>query len=116
MLGDFRVDLEELVIRLNGLLTELERMAATQTQILNNTKKILKQEILMSEELDALSARVEETLSVEQSAIVLINGIAARIDAAKDDPVKMRALAAELTSKSAELAAAVAANTPPNPE
>lgn len=69
----------------------------------------------MSDQIVALTQRVAEVESVDQSAIVLIQGLATQIAAIKDDPVAIQALADRLNAKSAELAAAVTANTPPTP-
>jgi chromosome segregation ATPase len=70
---------------------------------------------LMSAALDKLTAKVTETTSVMQSAVTLIAGLADQIRQLKDEPVKLEALAAELDTKRAELAAAVSANTPATP-
>jgi len=69
----------------------------------------------MTAELDTLTAKVEETTTIEQSAIELLNGLSAQIASLKDDPAKLQALSDSLSSKSAELAAAIAANTPAAP-
>jgi hypothetical protein len=71
--------------------------------------------------LDALAAQVTSTTSAEASAITVLNGIAARIQAAVDAAVAGGASAADLApvqaevdslkASSAALAAAVAANT-----
>ena len=69
-------------------------------------------------ELDDLTAQVQASNDVAASAVILINGIAARIAAAGVDPAKLAALTANLKSESDTLAAAVAANTvaaPPAP-
>jgi hypothetical protein len=81
---------------------------------------IIKRLKQMSKELDDLTARVHANSDVLDSAVALINGIAARIEAAGVDPVKLQALTEELQKKDDELAAAVVANTPapqpvPNP-
>ena len=65
----------------------------------------------MSAELDALTAQVTENESLEQSAITLIQGIAAQLAAAKDDPVKIQALADSLHTSASALADAITANT-----
>ena len=70
---------------------------------------------IMSVELDALEAEVTKNTAVDQSAIVLLNGLAAQITALKNDPVKLQAFADSLKSSSASLAEAVAANTPAEP-
>ena len=64
-------------------------------------------------ELDDLKAAVTKTEGVADSAITLIQGLAAQIQAAKDDPVAMENLATELSAKADVLAAAVQANTAP---
>ncbi len=69
----------------------------------------------MSVEFDAMTAQVQANNDAIDSAIVLINGIAARITAAGVDPVQLQALTTELQSKDAALAAAVVANTPVTP-
>jgi len=67
----------------------------------------------MAGELDALTAEVANNTTVEKSALVLIQGFAARLDAAGTDPVKLKALSDSLKANDDELAAAVAANTVP---
>jgi len=71
-----------------------------------------KREIAMSVELDALTVKVQETTTVAQSAIALINGLAAQIADLKDDPAALQALADSLGASSTALAAAITANTP----
>jgi len=71
--------------------------------------------------LDALAAAIAKVTTVEDSAIVLINGIAARVQAAVDAALAGGATAAELApvqaevdalnAKADELSAAVIANT-----
>lgn len=69
-------------------------------------------------DLTALTADVTETLSAEEAAITLINGLADEIRAAGTDQAALDDLAGKLTSEAASLAAAVTANTPavPAPE
>lgn len=71
----------------------------------------------MAGELDALTAKVEENTSVDQSAIVLLNGLKQKLDEAiaSGDPTKLQALSDALGASNAALAAAVAANTPAEP-
>lgn len=80
--------------------------------ILALLRALVAQEKAIMKELDDLTTQVQATDDAEQSAIALINGIAARIDAAGTDPKALAALTASLKSKSDELAAAVVANTP----
>jgi len=76
--------------------------------------------------LDQLAAQVQANTDVEASAVIALNGVAARIQAAVDAALANGATAAELAPVQAEvdglnasataLAAAVAANTaPPTP-
>ncbi len=62
--------------------------------------------------IDDLTSQVEANTSVEGSALVLINGFAARLAAAGVDPTKLAQLQSELKNSGDALAAAVAANTP----
>ncbi len=66
----------------------------------------------LMKELDDLSTQVQDNDDVEASAVLLINGIAARIAAAGVDPAKLSALTSSLKGSADALAAAVAANTP----
>jgi len=73
-------------------------------------------EVHMSQEMDALKVEVTNTKAGIDSAIVLINGIAGQIVDAAGDKTASLALAAELKTKVAELATAVAAaGTQPAP-
>lgn len=63
-------------------------------------------------DLTELTAAVAKDTEVDQSAITLLNGLKAALDAAGTDPVALKALSDQLGSNSDALAAAVAANTP----
>ncbi len=63
-------------------------------------------------ELDTLTADVAAETTVEKSAITLLQGLKAQLDAAGTDPVKLAALSTQIESNTSALAAAVAANTP----
>lgn len=65
----------------------------------------------MANELLNLEAEVNESNEVMASAIILIEGIAAKLAEAGTDVVKLDALRASLDTSSTALAAAVAANT-----
>lgn len=60
--------------------------------------------------LDAITAEVERTKGVAESAVVLIKALADKIEQAGTDPAKLEALTAELRASSDSLAAAVDAN------
>jgi hypothetical protein len=71
----------------------------------------------MAGELAGLQAQVAANTDVIESAITLIQGIKAALDAAiaSGDPAALAALSATLSSEDEKLAAAVAANTPAPP-
>jgi len=66
----------------------------------------------MSAELDTLKAEVARNTDVEKSAVALLQGLKAQLDAAGTDPVALKALSDQLGSNDADLAAAIVANTP----
>ena len=68
--------------------------------------------IKMAGELDELTLKVAETKTVTESAIVLLQGLKAKLDAAGTNPVALKALSDSLATSDAALAAAVSANTP----
>ena len=65
--------------------------------------------------IEELEAQIRESVAVEQSAVLLIQGFAARLEAAGVDPEKLAQLKADLDASEQNLAAAVAANTPAVP-
>lgn len=69
----------------------------------------------MANELDTLTTEVSETATVIDSAVVLLKGLKAALDAAGTDPAKLAALSASLDTKQTELATAIAENTPAEP-
>jgi hypothetical protein len=69
----------------------------------------------MSQALDDLATQVAANTSVEESAVTLINGLAAQLAAAGTDPAKLQSLQASLKASADDLAAAVAANTVADP-
>ncbi len=62
-----------------------------------------------------LQAQVALTVSVEASALTLIEGLAAKLEAAGNDPVQIAAIVGQLKASSDGLAAAILANTPAAP-
>ena len=61
--------------------------------------------------LDELKVQVAASVSVETSAVVLIQGLAEKLAAAATDPAAVQALAESLKQSAGALAAAVAAGT-----
>jgi uncharacterized protein YoxC len=74
-------------------------------QILTGEQKIMAA-------LDTLESDVTAETDVENSAIVLLNGLGAALKAAGTDPARLAALATTIETRKTALAAAVAANTP----
>ncbi len=66
--------------------------------------------------LDDLKAQVIENSSVVNSAMVLIDGLAVRLQAVANDPAKLQALIDELKASDTALADAIAKNTVANQE
>lgn len=68
----------------------------------------------MAGELQGLTDQVKKNTDVEQSAILLLQGLKSALDAAiaSGDPAQLLALSASLSTSQAALAAAVLANTP----
>lgn len=93
-----------------GLTERLDRIDAAIT--------VLHKEIRhMSGELDALKAAVAAENTVIDSAIALLTGIKAALDAAiaANDPAALTALSTEIAAKTQALSDAVVANTPSSP-
>jgi peptidoglycan hydrolase CwlO-like protein len=88
------------------------QLAGIEASLSELTKLVTKGFADMSAELDTLTTEVAENNAVIDSAVTLISGLAQQIASLKNDPVALQALADSLNTKSNELAAAVAANTP----
>lgn len=87
-------------------------VATALADIRRDLKSLIQKGNIMSVQLDALTAEVARNTAVDESAIVLLNGLATQIIALKTDPVALQALADSLQGSSNALAAAVIANTP----
>jgi hypothetical protein len=74
--------------------------------------KILKNQGIIMIDLNSLKAAVAASTAVEQSAILLLQGLKAKLDAALTDPAALQALSDEIGANTAALAAAIVANTP----
>lgn len=66
----------------------------------------------MAADLTELQTQVEQNTSVTQSAVALLDGLKAQLDAAGTDPAALSALSAALGSNSQSLADALTRNTP----
>lgn len=69
----------------------------------------------MSEQLDRLTTEVQQTGTVIDSAITLLNSLAQQIRDNATDPAALTQLADDLDAKQQALAAAITANTPASP-
>lgn len=79
--------------------------------------RITQMEKRLMSALDNLRAQVERNTNVTDSAITLLQGLKAQLDAAiaSGDPAAVQAVADNLGAETDKLAAAVAANTPSAP-
>lgn len=73
---------------------------------------LLKKVKTMADELAGLTAQVAANTTVIESALTLIQGLKAKLDAAGTDPAALKALSDSLAAEDQRLADAVAANTP----
>jgi hypothetical protein len=94
---------------------QLDRIERKLDQLLGLSSRIHHGEDVIMANLDQLTTDVAANTTVEQSAITLITGLKAELDAAGTDPVKLAALSSQLEASSSALAAAVSANTPAAP-
>lgn len=100
---------------LNEVHKKLDMLLRIGKKILTTLEEIRKESKIMTQELVDLEAAVTENTSLDTSIIELVNGLAAQVEALKDDPAKLASLASELRAKSAAMAAAIQANTPAPP-
>ena len=92
-------------------------------EILLKLENLAEGVVIMDQDVTALVAAVTQETTVNQSAITLINGIAAQIAAAiaaagslsAGDRAALQSTVASITSNASSLSAAVVANTPATP-
>lgn len=77
---------------------------------------LIEQEKKMSAALDRITQEVTESRQATQAILALVSGLADQIRENATDPAALEALADELDAQQAEIAAAVTANTPTEPE
>jgi len=80
--------------------------------ILTRLRALTKEIQTMAGQLDTLTAAVARNTEVDESAITLLKGLAAKIEELKNDPAALQKLADDMTASSDKLAAAVVENTP----
>lgn len=102
--------------------SKLDYLIELVEELLITTSEINIKENAIMTDLSVLEAEVAENTSVDESAIALITGLAAKVQdladqltAAGVDATKVQELADNLNASNAALAAAVAANTPAAP-
>jgi hypothetical protein len=85
--------------------------------ILAKLNTIIQKENMIMAALDDLKAAVAAEDTVVDSAVTLLQGLKAALDAAiaSGDPAALTALSADITAKTKALSDAVAANTPAAP-
>ena len=96
---------------IHGAVDEL-CLGAKLDQVLALLNQVLTKENQMALTLDALTAQVTANGDVEQSAVLLIKGLADQIAAASGNQAAVDALAAKLKASADALGAAIVANTP----
>jgi hypothetical protein len=92
--------------------SQLDRIEAKLDAVLELLRLLLNQGEDTMADLTALEAQVAASVTVEQSAITLIQGLAAQIAAAGTDPAALASLVTQLNTSAAALGAAITANTP----
>jgi hypothetical protein len=81
----------------------------------SDAAELLERIDIMSASLDRLTAEVQESRTVNESALALISGLAQEIRDRLGDDAAMEALADDLDAQQAEMAAGVAAGTVADP-
>lgn len=94
---------------------EWDDLIARLTRIENGLAIALIREKNLMAQLDQLTADVQKQGDVVASAVTLLQGLKAALDAAGTDPTKLAALSAQIEAQTQSLADAVAANTPAAP-
>jgi len=103
------------LIELHFHIRQADNLEVRLNQILLLLHQSLFKESIIMTDLTALTAQVQANTDVEQSAILLIKGLADQIAAAGSDPIAIASLVAKLKDSATALAAAIAANTAPPP-
>jgi hypothetical protein len=81
-------------------------------EIYSMVSTLIKGATAVATDLSELTTAVENNTSVSQSAIALVDGLKAQLDAAGTDPVALRELSQALSNNSDKLSQALTRNTP----
>jgi hypothetical protein len=106
---------ERILSKLDEVVKRLDLVEAHLASISSALALITLQGEINMSALDDLTAQVQANTDAEQSAITLIQGLAAQIAANATDSTKISALAAQLKTSATALGAAIVANTPAAP-
>jgi hypothetical protein len=80
--------------------------------VATGVQQLMKGQNMASQQFEALKAEVERNTTVDDSIKTLVESLAAQIQANKDDPAALQALADQLRTSSDSVVAVVNANTP----
>lgn len=108
-------EIQVLIRHLESIGPRLDAIETNTETIVRLLRQINKKETRIMADLTDITAAVAQEVTVEESAIALINGLAAQLAAAGTDPAALAALTDQLNTEAASLAAAVTANTPAAP-
>ncbi len=98
--------------QLADLLSEVKSIARTERSQGKTLAKLQTEAEANVLTLDDLKTKVDKLTTVGASGIELLKGLAAQIEANKNDPVKMQELADALDKDAADWTDAIVANTP----
>lgn len=93
----------------------LARVLASLRRIESALARTSLREHFMANTLDHIKASVAANLTVTQSVLTLVSGLAQQIRDNAEDPAALEALAGQLDAENAQLAQAVTDNTPTPP-
>lgn len=112
VIADLKRQIVALQAKEASLTAQLKSSQVALSQVIAH---INSKESAMASPLDPLTAQVAATVGAEQSAITLIQGLAAALAAAiaANNPAALQALVTQLNASATALAAAVAANPSP---
>jgi hypothetical protein len=96
----------------NNVIEILCRVAIDQDHVIEILGRVAINQGAIMKKLDELEKQVKSNTDAEQSAIVLLGGLAQLLRDAGTDPMKLAELTASLETSRSSLAAAVLANTP----
>jgi uncharacterized protein YoxC len=91
---------------------KLDRIAITTATLTAHVTSLLAGQGEIMADLKDLEAQVKANVDAEDSAILLLQGLAEKLTACASDPAQVMALASQLKGSAEKLGAAIVANTP----